>query len=98
MPPKGLRDILLKDGPEAFARAVRRNKGCLVTDTTFRYYLPIGELLCRDAHQSLLATRVRTYDMAKIAPYVSHAFPQLYSLENWGGEYVGIVHVFRCDL
>ncbi|KHJ80394.1 putative pyruvate carboxylase, partial [Oesophagostomum dentatum] len=39
----------------------------------------------RDAHQSLLATRVRTYDLAKIAPFVSHSFPQLYSMENWGG-------------
>ncbi|KAK5969283.1 Pyruvate carboxylase mitochondrial [Trichostrongylus colubriformis] len=73
-PPVGLRQVLIKDGPEAFARAVRRNAGCMITDTTFR-----------DAHQSLLATRVRTYDMARIAPYVSHAFPHLYSMENWGG-------------
>ncbi|KAK6012396.1 hypothetical protein OSTOST_22458, partial [Ostertagia ostertagi] len=73
-PPVGLRQVLVKDGPEAFARAVRRTSGCMVTDTTFR-----------DAHQSLLATRVRTYDMARIAPFVSHAFPHLYSMENWGG-------------
>ncbi|VDM62400.1 unnamed protein product [Angiostrongylus costaricensis] len=72
--PIGLRDILLKEGPEAFARSVRRKPGCLITDTTFR-----------DAHQSLLATRVRTYDLAQISPFVSHSFPQLYSLENWGG-------------
>ncbi|WKY11881.1 hypothetical protein Q1695_003447 [Nippostrongylus brasiliensis] len=73
-PPVGLRQVLVKDGPEAFARAVRRTPGCMITDTTFR-----------DAHQSLLATRVRTYDLARIAPFVSHAFPQLYSMENWGG-------------
>ncbi|EYC27024.1 hypothetical protein Y032_0009g478 [Ancylostoma ceylanicum] len=73
-PPAGLRQVLVKDGPEAFARAVRRTPGCMITDTTFR-----------DAHQSLLATRVRTYDLVKIAPYVSYNFPQLYSMENWGG-------------
>ena len=43
-------------------------------DTTFR-----------DAHQSLLATRVRTYDLLRISPYVSENFSQLFSLENWGG-------------
>uniref|UniRef100_A0A915D2Z9 Pyruvate carboxylase n=1 Tax=Ditylenchus dipsaci TaxID=166011 RepID=A0A915D2Z9_9BILA len=73
-PPAGLRSIFLKDGPAAFAKAVRNHKGCLITDTTFR-----------DAHQSLLATRVRTFDMLKIAPYVSHNFSNLYSMENWGG-------------
>ncbi|CAJ0577237.1 unnamed protein product, partial [Mesorhabditis spiculigera] len=73
-PPVGLRSVLVNEGPEAFAKAVRRNKGCMITDTTFR-----------DAHQSLLATRVRTYDLAKISPFVSHKFPHLFSLENWGG-------------
>eukprot|EP00096_Caligus_rogercresseyi_P000664 TRINITY_DN1113_c0_g1_i3.p1 TRINITY_DN1113_c0_g1~~TRINITY_DN1113_c0_g1_i3.p1 ORF type:complete len:1086 (-),score=226.61 TRINITY_DN1113_c0_g1_i3:477-3734(-) len=74
-PPPGLRDILKKDGPEAFAKAVRNHKGTLLTDTTFR-----------DAHQSLLATRVRTFDLLKISPFVAHKFAdQLYSVENWGG-------------
>lgn len=76
-PPKGLRDILLKDGPKAFAKAVRdrREKGqLLLMDTTFR-----------DAHQSLLATRVRTHDLLKISPFVAHKMNNLYSLENWGG-------------
>lgn len=73
-PPPGWRDVLLRDGPEAFAKEVRKHKGLLLMDTTFR-----------DAHQSLLATRVRTYDMKKIAPYVAHRFSNLYSLENWGG-------------
>lgn len=73
-PPVGFRDILLRDGPEGFAKAVRAHKGLLLMDTTFR-----------DAHQSLLATRVRTHDLKKISPFVSHNFSNLFSLENWGG-------------
>lgn len=73
-PPKGLRDIFKSDGPDAFARAVRERKQLLLMDTTFR-----------DAHQSLLATRVRTHDLLKISPFVAHKFSNLYSLENWGG-------------
>ena len=73
-PPFGLKDVLRAEGPEGFAKAVRRNKGTLITDTTFR-----------DAHQSLLATRVRTHDLLKISPFVAHNFSNLYSLENWGG-------------
>ncbi|KAI5625805.1 pyruvate carboxylase, mitochondrial, partial [Silurus asotus] len=73
-PPAGFRDVLLKEGPEGFARAVRQHKGLLLMDTTFR-----------DAHQSLLATRVRTHDLKKISPYVAHNFSSLFSVENWGG-------------
>ncbi|KAH8389832.1 pyruvate carboxylase, mitochondrial isoform X1 [Drosophila serrata] len=73
-PPKGLRDILVCEGPEAFAKEVRNRKGLLLMDTTFR-----------DAHQSLLATRVRSHDLLKISPFVAHKFNNLYSLENWGG-------------
>ncbi|KAG0716316.1 Pyruvate carboxylase, mitochondrial [Chionoecetes opilio] len=73
-PPRGFRDILVAEGPEGFAKAVRHHKGLLLMDTTFR-----------DAHQSLLATRVRTHDLLKISPYVAHNFSGLYSLENWGG-------------
>ncbi|XP_022092974.1 pyruvate carboxylase, mitochondrial-like [Acanthaster planci] len=73
-PPPGFRDILLKEGPEAFARAIRQHKGLLLMDTTFR-----------DAHQSLLATRVRTYDLKNISPFVAHNFSNLCSIENWGG-------------
>ncbi|XP_054262106.1 pyruvate carboxylase, mitochondrial isoform X1 [Macrosteles quadrilineatus] len=73
-PPKGFRQILKAEGPEAFAKAVRAKKGLLLMDTTFR-----------DAHQSLLATRVRTRDIVNISPFVAHAFHNLYSLENWGG-------------
>lgn len=73
-PPAGFRDILLREGPEGFARAVRNHQGLLLMDTTFR-----------DAHQSLLATRVRTHDLKKISPYVAHNFSNLFSIENWGG-------------
>ncbi|PBP26394.1 pyruvate carboxylase [Diplocarpon rosae] len=71
---KGWRNILVEQGPEAFAKAVRQNKGCLLMDTTWR-----------DAHQSLLATRVRTVDLLNIAKETSHAYSNLYSLECWGG-------------
>lgn len=67
-PPTGLRDILVKGGPKAFAQAVRDRKELLLMDTTFR-----------DAHQSLLATRVRTHDLLKISPFVAHKFNNLYS-------------------
>ncbi|KAJ8308360.1 hypothetical protein KUTeg_013234 [Tegillarca granosa] len=73
-PPDGWRQVLLKEGPEGFAKKVAEHKGLLLMDTTFR-----------DAHQSLLATRVRTYDMKRISPFVSHRFSNLFSLENWGG-------------
>ena len=74
MRPSGWRDLLLQKGPEGFADAVRKADRLLLTDTTFR-----------DAHQSLLATRVRTYDMARIAPFASQYFANAYSLECWGG-------------
>ena len=73
-PPKGWKHILDKEGPEGFAKAVRNHKGLLLMDTTYR-----------DAHQSLLATRIRTYDLLRISQYVSNNFNNLYSLENWGG-------------
>ncbi|KAF3762662.1 pyruvate carboxylase [Cryphonectria parasitica EP155] len=71
---KGWRNIIVEQGPEAFAKAVRQYKGCLLMDTTWR-----------DAHQSLLATRVRTVDLCNIAKETSHALSNLYSLECWGG-------------
>lgn len=73
-PPTGFRDILLREGPQGFAKAVRQHRGLLLMDTTFR-----------DAHQSLLATRVRTHDLKKISPFVAHNFNNLFSIENWGG-------------
>ncbi|RGB33096.1 pyruvate carboxylase [Rhizophagus diaphanus] len=73
-PEHGWRHILVDKGPEAFAKAVREYKGVLIMDTTWR-----------DAHQSLLATRVRTIDLLNIAPHTAHALANAYSLEMWGG-------------
>ena len=72
--PKGSRQRLLELGPEAFAADLRARTNTEVTDTTFR-----------DAHQSLLATRVRTKDLLRIAPYVGRMTSQLLSVECWGG-------------
>ena len=72
--PAGSRDHLLRDGPEAFARSLRAQDAVAVTETTYR-----------DAHQSLLATRVRTRDLLHVAPYTARLTPQLLSVEAWGG-------------
>ncbi len=74
LPPDGTRQLLLRLGAEKFAEWTRSQKRLLFTDTTFR-----------DAHQSLLATRVRTYDMLAVAGAVAHRTPELFSLEMWGG-------------
>lgn len=71
---QGWRSIIVEQGPEAFAKAVRANKGCLIMDTTWR-----------DAHQSLLATRVRTVDFLNIAKETSYALSNAWALECWGG-------------
>ena len=73
-PPHGFKQIIDKEGPEAFAKAVRAHKGLLLMDTTWR-----------DAHQSLLATRVRTVDMINIAKETAFAYAEAYSIECWGG-------------
>lgn len=73
-PTRGWKKIIDEKGPEAFAKAIRSNKGCLIMDTTWR-----------DAHQSLLATRVRTVDLCNIAKHTSHALDNAFALECWGG-------------
>jgi pyruvate carboxylase len=73
-PPPGTKQKLDELGPEGFAKWMLAEKRVLLTDTTMR-----------DAHQSLLATRVRTIDMAAIAPYYASLLPQLFSVECWGG-------------
>jgi pyruvate carboxylase len=73
-PPKGTRDILRERGAEGLSAWVLEQKGLLLTDTTMR-----------DAHQSLLATRVRTHDLLQIAPATARFGSNLFSLENWGG-------------
>ncbi len=72
--PDGTRQLLLQVGPEEFARRLRAQDTVAVTDTTFR-----------DAHQSLLATRVRTRDLVAVAGHVARTTPELWSLEAWGG-------------
>jgi pyruvate carboxylase len=73
-PPPGTRQKLEELGPERFAKWMLAEERVLLTDTTLR-----------DAHQSLLATRMRTIDMTAIAPYYASLLPQLFSLECWGG-------------
>ncbi|KAI4155079.1 MAG: hypothetical protein LQ340_001236 [Diploschistes diacapsis] len=73
-PPAGFKQIIDKEGPEAFAKAVRKHKGLLLMDTTWR-----------DAHQSLLATRVRTVDLLNIAKETAHTYAGAFALECWGG-------------
>jgi pyruvate carboxylase len=73
-PPSGSKQLLDSLGPSAFAKALREQKALAVTETTFR-----------DAHQSLLATRVRTRDLVAALPAVAHTTPQLLSVEAWGG-------------
>lgn len=74
VPASGSRQQLQELGPEGFAAALRAQTAVAVTDTTFR-----------DAHQSLLATRVRTRDLVAAGPAVSTLLPQLLSVEAWGG-------------
>jgi pyruvate carboxylase len=73
-PAPGARDRLRRVGPEQWARDLRGQQAVGVTDTTFR-----------DAHQSLLATRVRTRDLMYVAGHVARLTPQLLSVEAWGG-------------
>jgi pyruvate carboxylase len=73
-PPDGGKQLLEKLGPEGFAKWMFDQEKLLVTDTTMR-----------DAHQSLLATRLRSHDILAAAPWYAHAFSNLLSLESWGG-------------
>ena len=73
-PPAGSRQLLQKLGPKKFAAWARKEKRLLITDTTFR-----------DAHQSLMATRVRTHDLLATANAVAQRLPNLFSIEMWGG-------------
>ncbi|MDP1745644.1 MAG: pyruvate carboxylase, partial [Bacteroidota bacterium] len=70
----GTKQLLTKLGPENFARWLKEKKEIQYTDTTFR-----------DAHQSLLATRVRTKDMMAVAEGFAYNHPQTFSMEVWGG-------------
>ena len=73
-PPRGTRDLLLSKGPEKFSKWLRDQKPLMITDTTLR-----------DAHQSLMAARMRTFDMLEVADFISKKVSGLFSLEMWGG-------------
>ncbi|MGQ0834309.1 MAG: pyruvate carboxylase [Gammaproteobacteria bacterium] len=73
-PPAGTKQLLDSVGPEKLAKWMLAEPRVLLTDTTMR-----------DAHQSLIATRLRTIDMTAIAPYYSRLLPELFSVECWGG-------------
>ena len=82
-PKPGLKQFLDKNGPEALSKWVLDQKKLLVTDTT-----------CRDAHQSLLATRMRTRDMVKCAPAMAKILSDCFSLEMWGGATFDVAYRF----
>ena len=82
-PKPGLKQYLDQNGPEALSKWVLDQKKLLVTDTT-----------CRDAHQSLLATRMRTRDMVKCAPAMAKILADCFSLEMWGGATFDVAYRF----
>ncbi len=82
-PPHGVRQLLETNGPKAVAEWMLGHKALLLTDTTMR-----------DGHQSLLATRMRSYDMIQVAPAYAHTLPQLFSVECWGGATFDVAYRF----
>ncbi len=82
-PPKGTKQILDEQGPQAVADWMAAQTQLLLTDTTMR-----------DAHQSLLATRMRSIDMVRIAPAYAQMLPQLFSVECWGGATFDVAYRF----
>ncbi len=82
-PPPGARQLLEANGPKAVADWMLREKRLLVTDTTMR-----------DGHQSLLATRMRSYDMIRVAPAYAAMLPGLFSVECWGGATFDVAYRF----
>ena len=79
----GTKQLLDQLGPEELTKWIKKQKNVLITDTTFR-----------DAHQSLLATRVRTKDLLKISPATSKLMPNLFSMEMWGGATFDVAYRF----
>lgn len=82
-PASGTKQILDEQGAEGLVTWIKEQKEVLLTDTTFR-----------DAHQSLLATRVRTNDLAHIAPATARLLPELFSMEMWGGATFDVAYRF----
>ena len=79
----GLKQILDAEGAEGVVKFLKNQKRVMLTDTTFR-----------DAHQSLLATRIRTYDLLHIAKQTSQMIPNLFSMEMWGGATFDVAYRF----
>ncbi|MFK5998390.1 MAG: pyruvate carboxylase [Rhodobacterales bacterium] len=82
-PAYGTRNLLEEKGPQAVADWMAAQKQVLITDTTMR-----------DGHQSLLATRMRSHDMIKVAQAYAHNLPQLFSMECWGGATFDVAYRF----
>ncbi len=82
-PERGLRQMLLEQGPQAVAQWMKNERRLLITDTTMR-----------DGHQSLLATRMRSIDMLRVAPAYAGNLPQLFSVECWGGATFDVAYRF----
>ncbi len=82
-PERGLRQMLLEQGPQAVAQWMKNERRLLITDTTMR-----------DGHQSLLATRMRSIDMLRVAPAYAGNLPQLFSIECWGGATFDVAYRF----
>ncbi|MDJ0821217.1 MAG: pyruvate carboxylase [Paracoccaceae bacterium] len=82
-PPAGTKTLLEEKGPQAVADWMAAEKKLLITDTTMR-----------DGHQSLLATRMRSLDMIKVAPAYAANLPQLFSVECWGGATFDVAYRF----
>ncbi|MCL6285367.1 pyruvate carboxylase [Ruegeria sp. 2012CJ41-6] len=82
-PMMGTRNLLEQKGPQAVADWMKAQRQLLITDTTMR-----------DGHQSLLATRMRSIDMIKVAPTYAANLPQLFSVECWGGATFDVAYRF----
>lgn len=82
-PQQGLHQMLLERGPKAVADWMKGEKRLLITDTTMR-----------DGHQSLLATRMRSFDMVRVAPVYAGNLPELFSVECWGGATFDVAYRF----
>ncbi|HEX3694505.1 MAG TPA: pyruvate carboxylase [Polyangia bacterium] len=85
-PPAGSKQILDNRGPDGVVRWLREDRRVRLTDTTWR-----------DAHQSLLATRLRTYDLARIAPATARVCADFFSLEMWGGATFDVAYRFLSE-
>ncbi len=82
-PPAGTKNLLTEQGPQAVADWLAAQRQVVITDTTMR-----------DGHQSLLATRMRSHDMIKVAPAYAQKLPQLFSVECWGGATFDVAYRF----